>query len=207
MKCTDCRKVEAGIGKRVCVNCRPARIRDRRAYLRARYKRATKAKMCTHCYAVKALPGRSRCQSCADRETHRRLEAMSAGLCWSCRRYKAMRGALRCRRCLKQQRDYAATKEPPYVPIDEWLAMPSTRILRALRFHDWASSAEILDSIGADESQFNTIRTTLYRLYQVGKLERRACPHHRKAYEYRVASGVSITPPQDLSVCSDQEAA
>lgn len=69
------------------------------------------------------------------------------------------------------------SRHPPYTPIDYALSLPATRILRVLRWLDWATSAQIKTS--ADFSEFESIAATkaLSRLVNAKYVVRQRNPH------------------------------
>jgi hypothetical protein len=83
----------------------------------------------------------------------------------------------------------------PYVPLDEWLQMPRTRILRALRFFDWAEGSDLRIACGVvedDKGASDRHNATIKRLIEGGLVQRRRIG---ATYEYRLAPGARAVPP------------
>lgn len=82
-----------------------------------------------------------------------------------------------------------------YMPIDEWLEAPRTRILRALRWFDWVDSDELFLAIGVDRGDTrarDAYCQMLVQLVRQGAVRKRG---ERGAFQYRLASGISVDPP------------
>lgn len=70
-----------------------------------------------------------------------------------------------------------------YIPLDTVLSLPRIRILRALRFFDWASSSDIAAALDAGEHEIPTLQTATSRLVAEKLLDRRGTT---AAHEYRL---------------------
>jgi hypothetical protein len=78
-----------------------------------------------------------------------------------------------------------------YIPIDDRLRKPSTRVLRAMRFLDWSPAKEVLEACDAPDdvrtAERSTLMSTLCRMWKRGLVEVRGVLGAR---EYRLtASG------------------
>jgi hypothetical protein len=63
------------------------------------------------------------------------------------------------------------------------LALPRVRVLRALRWFDWASSMEITNALELGEHDLPPVLAAIGRLVEEGKLDRRGSS---QPYEYRI---------------------
>lgn len=184
----------------------------RRDYLRERYKQDRKAGLCTMCRTRASREGKAQCAECSDyiREKYkaRRLD----GKCTECKT-PSQYGKSRCDECLRKMREYhKRNAKQKYIPLDVWREQPRNRLVRALRWFDWVEFSEVADALGAPEGDANA-RTGLYnalkRLVDGGQVERRRVRTFRGRHvvEFRLKRGVTVTPPNDDSVCADKEAA
>lgn len=79
-----------------------------------------------------------------------------------------------------------------YRPLDETLAEPRVRILRALRYHDWVPSIDLTTALGLNKGKvMNTYHQTLKRLADKGLIERR---HIYTVYNTDNGHNYRITP-------------
>ena len=100
-----------------------------------------------------------------------------------------------CRRVVRQHRRVCPTccnDAIQYTPIDSILALPTVRVLRAMRFHGWISGGELLDSLtvapGSERWNYNAV---MYRLHRDGMLERRrsaGITASNDRHEYRITA-------------------
>ncbi len=191
-RCIDC---DAGLqeddGLR-CVECAESATEAKRKYWasgkpcertaawhRADYAQRKAIGVCLHC-SKPAAPGGVMCS------THR-AEASARSVA-SKRRRKQGIALMPKSRAAPQ-----SVQSAPYHPMDGVLSKPTVRVLRAIRFFDWAPSADILDAAGAPEYVFrsgvgtnterNGITSALKRLASDGLVDRRGS-HPR--FEYRI---------------------
>lgn len=110
-----------------------------------------------------------------------------------------------CDKCRAYRRGKSETRRTigHYEPIDEWLRRPEVRILRFLRWNEWADPAEIRAGLSIPVEKCrerDTHDKALGRLVQKGTVQRvPVCG----VYHYRLAPGVRIVPPNDTEVIDD----
>lgn len=86
-----------------------------------------------------------------------------------------------------------AKGDPKYIPLDEILERPTTRLLRALRWFEWVSSIDLLHALGvewspersADNAEHHRYTASLSRLTKTGMVERQGSRSH--GYLYRIS--------------------
>lgn len=69
-----------------------------------------------------------------------------------------------------------------YVPLDELLAQPRTKLLRAIRFFDWVTSDDLFLACGVADHETDAYSQALARAVKAGNIERRG----KRPYEYRL---------------------
>lgn len=62
--------------------------------------------------------------------------------------------------------------ERVYTPLDETLAMPVTRLLRALRWFDWARSGDLYLALEVSDDERSNYSAALSRMAKSGLVER-----------------------------------
>lgn len=96
-----------------------------------------------------------------------------------------------------------------YVPVDEMLAQPRTRVLLALRWFDWVTAEELCDALelptkAEDPWQRNSYQQVIARLVDNGLVLRESRKpssrqYKRGEFRYRLAPDVDLTiPPPTL---------
>lgn len=61
---------------------------------------------------------------------------------------------------------------PPYTPLDLILELPATRLLRALRWFDWATPHDVYEAAGVGDHERSAVSAALSRLVKEGLIER-----------------------------------
>lgn len=98
-----------------------------------------------------------------------------------------------------------------YVPIDEWLQKPRTRILRALRWFDWVGVEDLffaldVPSYADDDLIRRAYSQALCRLVSEGLVETQGTRRDTSLLRYRLKAGVRVEPPNDSVVIEDDYA-
>lgn len=71
-----------------------------------------------------------------------------------------------------------------YTPLDEILDESATRVLRALRWFDWARTSDVFLALGAHDDERNALSATISRLVKEGLIERGE--RSREGYAHRL---------------------
>jgi len=117
----------------------------------------------------------------------RNLNRKVAGKCRRCPK-RAQQDHGLCRRCAKIDREKTRARmaalrarrraeDARYLPLEEVVDLTRVRVLRAARYLDWFSTAELNEILGnATMTRRNTATAMLGRLTRAGLFERRAVP-------------------------------
>ena len=114
-------------------------------------------------------------RSMAEYFRNRRIAARAAGLCGSCFTSPVESGLKQCRTCIDKD---AARKKRNNPGPDPFIApsVPSLRVLRALRFFDWADCTELMSACGAPDHRGHergNLTAAISRLLRDGHIEKR----------------------------------
>lgn len=122
-----------------------------------------------------------------------RRELLAAGKCIQCKGARGDNGTkMRCRSCQDDANKATATYRARVASRSTELALPRVRIMRAMRFLDWSTSAEILESAGVAFVERGSYQAALSRLRK-GRLVEARNPERTRAV---VRAGMQSTEYQ-----------